>query len=303
MKFIKEYEKLKIHSNDDAFTYLLSSLKDTIRTYEFYVAWDKVTENTLKIEVSLNIMNSLIGKKNISEELKRLISQYPEIVPILPILIACRENVLSIADIEGDIEYSFKSKKSYSTEEIDKIVYFAERCGLLNILMDKTIKNLVDYCLGVEVGLDTNARKNRSGTVMENLTESYVKAICEKNSYQYLKQATAGRIQSEFKKTVPTDKADRHFDFAINTGLKIYLLEVNYYGGGGSKLKSVAGEFKSLFELINTKKDLGFIWVTDGLGWKTAERPLRETFNAIDFVLNLELIENGLLETILLGNI
>jgi len=303
MKFIKEYEKLNIHSADDAFFYLLKSLKDTIRTYDFYVAWDKVTENTSKIEVSLNILNSLIGKKNISEELKSLIKQYPEIVPVIPILIACRENVLKVADIGGDIEYSFKKQNTYSDKEINEIVYFAKQCGLLNMLMDKTIKNLVDYCLGVEVGLDTNARKNRSGTVMENLTEVYVKAICKKRGYQYLSQATATKIKSEFNKTVPTDKADRHFDFAINTGNKIYLIEVNYYGGGGSKLKAVAGEFKSLYELIKGKNDLGFIWVTDGLGWNTAERPLWETFNAIDFVLNLNLIEYGLLETILVKNL
>ena len=140
----------------------------------------------------------------------------------------------------GDLEYSFAKKKSFSDDEIDKIVFFAEKCGLLQILADKSVKNLVDYAVGVEVGLDTNARKNRSGTAMENLTEVYVKAICEKHKYQYLSQATADKILQKFGKTVSTDKADRHFDFAIDTGDMLYLLEVNYYGGGGSKLKSVA---------------------------------------------------------------
>jgi type II restriction enzyme len=299
MKQLNIYKKLGIITEVSVFDYLINNLKDTIRTYDFYVAWNKVTENISKIEISLNIMNSLIGKKNIKQELKALIKAYPEIVPIIPILIACRENSLIVADTRGDIQYSFAQKKSYNDIEIDKIVFFSEQCGLLKILSDKKIKNLVDYCLGVEVGLDTNARKNRSGTAMENLTEFYVKSICQKYNYQYLSQATVSEIKSNFGKIVPTDKADRHFDFVINKDNKIYLIEVNYYSGGGSKLKSVAGEFKSLFELVKTKQDVCFIWITDGLGWKTAQRPLLETFNATDFVFNLKMLENGLLEEVI----
>ncbi|MEG2928201.1 MAG: type II restriction endonuclease [Oscillospiraceae bacterium] len=254
--------------------------------------------NVSEIEVSLNIMNSLIGKANIEIALESLIKDYPEIVPVIPILIAVRGTSIKVADMGGDIEYSFAKKKVYSDEEIEKIVHFSKECGLLKILTDKNIKNLVDYAMGVEVGLDTNARKNRSGTAMENLIEVYVKAICEKYSFKYLAQATAHKIKEEFGKEVNTDKADRHFDFAIDTGNKVYLMEVNYYGGGGSKLKSVAGEFSSLFSLVKNDST-GFIWVTDGEGWLTAKRPLRETFDRTDYIMNIEMINKGLLEEIL----
>jgi type II restriction enzyme len=147
------------------------------------------------------------------------------------------------------------------------------------------------------VGLDTNARKNRSGTAMENLIEVYVKAICEKHGYRYLAQATGAKIKQEFGKEVVTDKADRHFDFAIDTGDMLYLSEVNYYGSGGSKLKSVAGEFSTLFSLVKNPTT-GFIWITDGEGWLTAKRPLLETFHATDYVMNINMIEQGLLEEI-----
>ena len=100
-------------------------------------------------------------------------------------------------------------------------------------------------------------------------------------------------------KTITTDKADRHFDFAIDTGEMLYLMEVNYYGGGGSKLKSVAGEFSNLFNLVKNK-NTGFICVTDGKGWLTAKRPLFETFNATDYVMNIKMIEQGLLEEIVM---
>jgi len=299
MKIVDKYIDLGITDSESIFEYLINNLKETIRTYDFYVAWDKVLGNVNKIEVSLNILNSLIGKSNIKVEFAKLIKAYPEIVSVIPVLIACRDYTVKVATIDGDIDYKFIKKSIFSDNEIEEIIIFIEKCGLLKIFADKSIKNLVDYCIGVEVGLDTNARKNRSGTAMENLTEVYVKTICEKFNYQYLTQATVMQIKSQFGIDVPTDKSDRHFDFAIFTGSKIYLMEVNYYGGGGSKLKSVAGEFKSLFELFSLRDDIGFVWITDGLGWNTAKRPLLETFNATDFVINIKMIEQGVLEEIL----
>lgn len=297
MKYIEKYKSMGILSENAAFEYLLSNLKDTIRTYDFFVAWDKVFENVCQIEVALNILNSLIGKDNIKTRLKELIRQYPEIVPVIPFLIAVRGKTIKVANVGGDITYSFSKKKSYNEEQIDNIIVFADKCGLLKVLEDKSIKNLVDYAIGVEVGLDTNARKNRSGTAMENLIEVYVKSICDKHGFKYLAQATVAKIKQEFGKEVSTDKADRHFDFALDTGDMLYLIEVNYYAGGGSKLKSVAGEFSSLYGLVKNE-NTGFIWITDGEGWQTAKRPLRETFDITDFVMNINMIEHGLLEEI-----
>ena len=299
MNYIDKYKSMGILSENAAFEYLLSNLKDTIRTYDFFVAWEKVLGNVSQIEVALNILNTLIGKDDIASRLKELIKQYPEIVPTIPLLIAVRGKSIKVADIGGDIEYSFTKRKNYTNDEIDRIVFFAEKSGLLKVISDKSIKNLVDYSIGVEVGLDTNARKNRSGTAMENLTEVYVKAICDKHGYKYIAQATAAKIKQEFGKEVSTDKADRHFDFALDTGKMLYLLEVNYYGGGGSKLKSVAGEFSNLFGLVKNETT-GFIWVTEGEGWLTAKRPLSETFHATNYVMNINMIEQGLLEEIVI---
>lgn len=250
-----------------------------------------------RIEISLNILNSILGKTDVATKVKEILMNYPEAVSVLPLLIAVRDKKIKIADIGGDIEFNF-NKQSYTQEEINKIVFFLDKCGLLKVFSDRTIKNLVDYTIGVEVGLDTNARKNRSGIAMEKLVEIYVKSLCDKYKYRYISQATAAKIKSAFNKDVTTDKSDRHFDFAINTDKKLYLIEVNYYSGGGSKLKSVAGEFSKLNNLINTDK-IQFIWITDGKGWLTAKRPLSEAFSAIDYVLNIKMIENGFLEEII----
>ncbi len=297
MKYIEKYKSMGILSENAALEYIISTPKDTIRTYDFFVAWEKVLGNVSKIEVALNILNTLIGKDDITNKLKELIKQYPEVVPVIPLLIAVRGKTIKIADFGGDVEYSFTKKESYTNEEIDKIVLFADKSGLLKVFADKSIKNLVDYSIGLEVGLDTNARKNRSGTAMENLTEVYVKAVCEKHNYKYLRQATVSKIKEIFGKEVNADKANRTFDFAIDTGEMLYILEVNYYSGGGSKLKSVAGEFSKLFNLVKNETT-GFIWITDGEGWQTAKRPLAETFNHTDYIININMIEKGLLEEI-----
>jgi type II restriction enzyme len=299
MKFIEKYKQLGVSDSEETFIYLQRTLKDTIRTYDFFVAWNKISSNVREIETPLNILNTLIGKENPKIVLSGIIREYPQVVPVLPLLLAIRDKNIKIADISGDIEYTFGKKEKYSEEAIVQIANFMDKSGLLKFIADKNIKNLVDYATGVEVGLDTNARKNRSGTTMENLSEGYVKSICEQHGFRYLAQATADKIEKEFGYKVPTDKSGRYFDFVIKTPHKIYLLEVNYYGGGGSKLKAVAGEFKSLFNLVKTSPKIGFVWLTDGLGWQTALRPLRETFDATDFMLNLSMVNDGILEEIL----
>jgi len=72
------------------------------------------------------------------------------------------------------------------------------------------------------------------------------------------------------------------------------IFETNFYGGGGSKLKSTAGEYRDLFNVLNNKYK--FIWITDGYGWKSTARPLRETFNHNDYIISLDMIEKGVLD-------
>mgnify|MGYP000191074546 CR=1 FL=1 len=299
------YDKIGCRNEEEVFYYLINNFKQTIRTWDYFVAWDKIIKRVSKIEVTLNILNYLIGKEQIVDEFKNLVKMYPEIVEIIPVLIALREENIKILDPNEENvfnykEYSFKKKKSYTDEEIKLIAEFASKVGLLDIFKKKNVKNIVDYVIGIEVGLDTNARKNRSGDVMEAITELFIKKICINQGYRYLSQANAEKIKENFGYEVVVDKSERTFDFAIDTRYKLYLIETNFYGGGGSKLKAVAGEFTNLFNFIKSKTPQhGFIWITDGQGWHTAERPLREAFNKIDYLLNLNMIEKGILEELL----
>lgn len=195
-------------------------------------------------------------------------------------------------------EYSFVKQISYSQDDIDKAVEFMDKSGFLEQLKNKRIKSLVDYIFGVEVGLDSNARKNRGGTSMEEIVRFFVRDICERNSFEYMEQATAPKIKKQWNKVITVDKSSRKIDFAINTNTKLFLIETNFYSGGGSKLKSTAGEYKEDFRKW-TNDGHQFIWITDGAGWKTAKRPLHEAFNQTDYILNLDMLEKGILENLL----
>lgn len=197
-------------------------------------------------------------------------------------------------------DYFFKKKRSYEDAEINNVIEFCERTGLLKLFSERKIKNLVDYCIGIEVGIGTNGRKNRSGIIMEGIMEWHVKNICEKLKLDYISQGTKAKVLERWGIELPSDKSDRAHDFIINDNGRLFIIETNFYTGQGSKLKSTAGEYQSLYEFFIEKETINnFVWITDGTGWLTAKRHLRETFDKIDYLFNIKLISEGALEEIL----
>jgi type II restriction enzyme len=299
--------KIGCNNEKEVFAYLINNLNDSIRYWDYFINWKKVIGNTKDLEVDLNILNYLIGKDNIEKEFSYLLKKHPQILRLIPHLLACREhNFKILTDLSaGNLKYedfSFVDKKSLSDTEILKAIRFARKTGLLKIFKDKTIKNVVDYKIGIEVGLDSNGRKNRGGTAMEKVTENFVKEICTSHRFNYIKEATAEKVLEQWGLKLRVDKSSRRFDFAVYNGKSLYLIETNYYGGGGSKLKSTAGEYKALYDFIS-KDGHKFIWVTDGIGWQSTSRPLEETFNHIEYLLNLKMLTEGILEGIVVHNL
>ena len=131
---------------------------------------------------------------------------------------------------------------------------------------------------------------------MEDIVEVFVKEFCEEKGFRYLAQANSQKIKNEFGITIEVDKSSRSFDFVIfnSETNEIKLIETNFYNGGGSKLKAVCGEFITLFNELK-RQDIDFIWITDGLGWQTTKRPLEETYNHNEYVFNLNMLENNIL--------
>lgn len=289
---LEEYKKL---APTERLSIFMESLSMTNRTPEYYVNWNKVYRETRKYEVELNTLNYLIGKENIFDEAYALFSKQPDLLCAIPSLIACRETKLDILSVDEKDNMSFYSLDFARIDKSKILEYtnFVQQTGLLNFLKEKANRSLVDYVYGVEAGLDSNARKNRSGTTMENIVERNVEKVCREYGLEYMAQASATYIKNRWDITVPVDKSERRFDVAIynpNTN-RLWLIETNYYGGGGSKLKAVAGEFTELNAFVrDTPDSVEFVWVTDGQGWHTAHRPLAEAFGHIDYVFNLEML-------------
>ncbi|MCK4358950.1 MAG: type II restriction endonuclease [Candidatus Cloacimonetes bacterium] len=283
-----------------SFDYLMKTLTKTIKSYDYFVDWKKISINLKKIEKMLNLLNYLIGKENFEFEFKNLINEYPEIVITFPILLAIRDKEEAIIDKTSleIIDYSFIKPFLINDELKEKYYVFFNKTGLEDLIKNKKIKNLVDYVFGIEVGMDTNARKNRTGNIMESIVEEYLKKICETNhNIDYIAQATKTIIFEKWFLEIEQDKTNRRFDFAVynKNSEKLIMIEVNYYSGGGSKLKATAGEYKKLYDFLSAQ-NIEFIWVTDGLGWKSASKALDETFEYTKGrIINLKMLSEGVL--------
>jgi type II restriction enzyme len=295
------HDKLNCKINDDVFDYLISNLKPSNMLWSYFVNWEKVSKNTKEIELALNNFNYLIGKDDFDKEFKFLLKKNPSLAKVIPtlvvrdgnnrkkfkILIDYRERRLVYKDFDF-------TKNNPSNVDIEDYLDFIIKTGFRDLIVNKKVKNLVDYIYGVEAGLDSNARKNRGGHAMEDIVEAFILDVCSKCNYKYLKEANAEKVKREFGFDIPVDKSSRRYDFVVNNGKELFIFETNFYGGGGSKLKSTAGEYRSLFDIL--KGRYKFIWITDGYGWKNTVRPLRETFDHNDFIFNLSMLEKGILE-------
>jgi type II restriction enzyme len=291
---------LKLNNEDELFEKITNSFRQTITTWDYFVNWDKVITNVRLFEKELNLLNYLIGKQNLREEAYSLFKEYPQVIKAIPTLLAVRGGSIEVLTDPKNFIYK-KINFFNSYHELDDLKDYVDliiNSGLGDILADKKVKNLVDYAMGVEVGLDSNGRKNRTGTLMESIVKRFVNDTCNELQIEYLEQATSNKINKAWGINVEVDKSSRILDFAINNNGKLFFIECNFYGGGGSKLKSTATEYIEMNKYWN-KQGIEFIWITDGAGWKSTLRPLREFFDKAEFLLNLDILKHGILKTIL----
>ena len=274
------------------------NFRDSIAGYGYYTDFEKVFKNANDIKIELNILNSLIGSKNIKEDFENIIEEYPETLKCIPILLAVRKKEIYVIDIDGEYIYSFK-KRNYPTEQYSE---FMEKTGLFKLLKNHIINNLFDYVTGVETGLDSNSRKNRTGDAMEDLVESFIqKAGFEKNK-NYFKQMRISNIESKWNIDLSaisnTGKTEKRFDFVIKTDNQIYVIETNFYALGGSKLNETARSYKTITREVNTIEGVTFVWFTDGIGWKSARHNLEETFDMLEHIYSINDLENDIIRKI-----
>ena len=274
------------------------SMKDNIATWDYYTDFKKIYKNVNEIKIELNILNSLIGSKNIEQEFVNIIDSYPNVIKVIPILLAKREKEIKINDTNKEYIFNF-NKLNY---EINEYVRFMRLTGLFDLLENHIINNLVDYVSGIEVGMDTNSRKNRTGDIMENLVEAFiVKAGYVKNK-TYFKEMTKSEAERRFNLDLSNisnqGKTEKRFDFVLVKNNHIYACECNFYGSNGSKLNETARSYKTLALESKDIPNFSFVWFTDGKGWNGARHNLEETFDVLDTIYNLKDLEEGAIENL-----
>lgn len=238
-----------------SFNEWLGKMRPSINSYNYYVDFEKVYENVDTIKIELNIMNSLIGSKNIKADFTTLLGRYPEILKCIPTLLAVRQSEIYAQDDEGAFLYNF-NKMNYSVEQY---MQFMQKTGLLELIANHLINNLVDYVLGIETGLDSNGRKNRGGHQMEDLVEGYIK----KSGAEYYKEMYLTDIERKWNVDLSAISAEgtstKRWDFVVKTQSTIFVIETNFYGGGGSKLNETARSYKMIAEEARAVDGVEFI--------------------------------------------
>ena len=265
----------------EQFEIFMSQLKETNATLDFFCDFDKIAKNVADISISLNMLNYLLGKKNLRQAVTDLWKRDPKVFDVMDILIATRKK-----DNKMFFDEVGRFRKVHSLfSSVDGIMEFLEGTGLADVFSKPEIKDLVDYVFGVETGLDTNARKNRSGEI----TETLVGKIFTKAGIKYSEQVSS-KTFPEIEKVLGADQ--KVFDFVIKDTKKTYLIEVNFYSGGGSKLNEVARSYTELAPKVNGIDGYEFVWITDGIGWNSARNKLEEAFAVIPSIYNLTTIND-----------
>jgi type II restriction enzyme len=247
------------------------------------------------MKVELNILNSLIGSKDIENEFEGLLRRYPEVLKCIPILLAVRQMEIKAQDENGSYSYNFKEPN----QTIEQYKYFMRKTGLFDLIANHIINNLFDYTTGVEAGLDSNGRKNRGGDLMEDLVEGYIKRSSIKEYYKemYLHEIT-DKWGIDLSALSNNGKAEKRFDFVVKTDNMIYGIETNFYTGGGSKLNETARSYKKLAEEVEEIEGFTFVWFTDGRGWISARNNLEETFDILETIYSIDDLENGIIDKV-----
>jgi type II restriction enzyme len=280
---------------DRDFNLWLSGFRDSIADYGYYIDFPKVHRNVDAIKVELNILNSLIGSKDIENDFETLMSRYPEVLKCIPLLLAVRQNEIYAIDGDGEFLYNFK-KPNVSVEQYK---VFMRKTGLFDLISNHLLNNLVDYATGVETGLDSNGRKNRGGHLMENLVESFIKKAGFIRDDTYFKEMYIHEITEKWGIDLSaisnSGKMEKRFDFVIKTNSMIYGIETNFYGSGGSKLNETARSYKTLALETDTIDGFTFVWFTDGKGWTSARNNLEETFDVMPHIYNIRDMESGII--------
>lgn len=281
-----------------AHEYFLSTLATTNRDYGYYTDFSKPLSVTEAYAPQLGLLDTILRAEpgKMGERLRWVLKAYPETMLVIPYLVAVHEPVMQVLETDGS-KVTERTITFTAESDVEDVVRLCEKTGLLDFLESARVRSMFDYLCGVEVGMDTHARKNRSGTSMEAMVHELATDMAHENGWmEPIPQATAARVECLFGVRVPELSSRRRYDEVLRAGdTEVVVIETNFYGGGGSKLKTVVSEFTDLCRRVDTGAHLNFVWLTDGPGWRSAQVPLLDAFQARVPVFNMQMVNDGYL--------
>lgn len=301
----------KKNSVGDLVKYFQETLTVTNRDFKFLTDWKKIEKVVKKYRFEIALFDVLIKSYNFDNELRQLLSKYPDAIKVLPLLLALSnkdsEELVLVEDFLNwnfaEFHFNFREFNG-SSEHLDKAARLFEKTGLKNFFLNLSAKSILDYTIGVQVGLDTNARKNRSGHIMEKLIEeeilSYKKSdeitfeVFTQKKFKFLKEKDI---------LYPNELSERKADFLLVKDKNWVNIEVNFYNTSGSKPEEIVNAYTERQRYI---KNSGghFVLITDGLGWRkktkdNVQNQVKIAFKELDYIMNLHFVKEGYLLKVL----
>ncbi|MBR3497985.1 MAG: type II restriction endonuclease [Selenomonadaceae bacterium] len=264
----------------------LETFRASINDYDYYTDFAKVYERAARFKAEIYLLNSLAGSKDIERDFENLLAKYPACLRAVPILLAVRAEEIFCRDTN----YRFDEPN----QSVEQYKFFMRRTGLFDLLENHIVSNLYDYATGVEVGLDSNGRKNRGGHQMENLVRKFL----EEAGVEFYAEKYLDEVEKIFGLDLSAISAEgtstKRFDFVVKSSETVFGIETNFYASGGSKLNETARSYKMIAEESKNISGFKFVWITDGNGWKSARKNLKETFLVLDTLYNIKDLEDGI---------
>ena len=305
MRHLYTYSGLDLRTPDEVFGFLMSTFHDNLREWDYFVNWPKAFANTAKISDLVDKWDQLIGVQDFNESFRALLAEYPQLSTTIPSLLVRDGSGSAKFSIvtedpnwrEGLRNFDF-SLPAVSEGAVELALEFVSKSGLRQIFEEGGVSRVRDFLLGAEAGVDSNGRKNRGGNAMTNIVTKVLEDHCSDAGFELAQEVSPEAINNLWGADLSSLNPSRRFDFAMMREGEVFVVEINAYGGGGSKLKATAAEYVGLQEEIRNCPAT-FVWITEGAGWRSTWKPLRKAFDAIDHVLNLRLIEEGALQEVM----
>ena len=283
------FHELGFKSFEDYANEFFSSLLPSNKTYAYFVDWRKIRQTISAYVEEISLLNSLTRVANSArgQHLERMLMKYPRVVEVIPMLIAERAKRGQIDIFDPDLEEFITldfSAKTVCSESARRIAMFCGKVGILNLFAE--IKDAHDYLLGVEVGLDSNTRKNRSGHIFEEMVRAKVSKFLPEGWKVIQNDPDLSLYDSAGKSAA---KAKTH-DLVLYFGQRPRIvIECNFYNTTGSKPISIAESYPDM-EQAAAERELTFVWVTDGPAWRQMREPITRAMQRMSWILNFRML-------------